>query len=101
MTFVKFATAVDFLFDRVALFEASGKEVLVARAGGRFSALGILCTHSGCRLAGGKIRDGQIRCPCHGSAFDPVTGKVLRGPAERPLPVYPVKVENGQIWVDV
>jgi nitrite reductase/ring-hydroxylating ferredoxin subunit len=101
VTFTRVATTADFLFDRIAGFQESGKEFLVARVGGRFSALGNVCTHQGCRLPGGRIRDGAIRCPCHGSAFDPVTGKVLQGPAERPLPVYHVKVENDQVWVDL
>ena len=101
MTFVKVGTTADFLFDRMAGLELSGMEVLVVRAGGRYSALGNLCTHDGCRLSGGRIREGEIRCPCHGSAFDPATGKVLRGPAERPLPVYHIKVENDQVWVNV
>jgi nitrite reductase/ring-hydroxylating ferredoxin subunit len=101
VTFVKVGTTADFLFDRMVGLQESGKEVLVARVGGRFSALGNICTHDGCRLAGGRIREGQIRCPCHGSAFDPVTGKVLRGPAERPLPVYHIKVEDDRIWVDL
>ena len=100
MTFTKVGTAEDFLSDRLAELRVSGKEILVGEVNGRFSALGNVCTHAGCRLSGGRIRGGQIRCPCHGSAFDPVTGKVLAGPAERPLPVYHIKVENGQIWVD-
>ena len=81
--------------------QASGREILVAKVKGRYYAVGDICTHNGCRLSGGRIRDGQIRCPCHGSAFDPATGKVLQGPAERPVPVYPIKVENGSIWVSV
>jgi nitrite reductase/ring-hydroxylating ferredoxin subunit len=101
MTFIKVATTADFLFDRVEGFQEPGREFLVARVNGRFSALGNTCTHDGCRLSGGKIRGGRIQCPCHGSAFDPLTGKVLQGPAEKPLPAYHVKVENGQIWVDL
>src|SRR5512136_1713559 len=101
MTFTKVATTADFLFDRMEGFQVAGKEFLVARVGGRYSALGNTCTHNGCRLAGGRIREGRIRCPCHGSAFDPMTGKVLQGPAEKSLPVYHIKVESDQIWVDL
>jgi len=101
VTFTKIGTPEDFLFDRMAGLQVSGKEIIVGRVNGRYSALGSTCTHNGCRLSGGRIRSGQIRCPCHGSAFDPVTGRVLAGPAEKPLPVYHIKVENGQIWVDV
>jgi nitrite reductase/ring-hydroxylating ferredoxin subunit len=101
MTFVKVGSASDFLYDRMTEIELSGKDILIARAEGRFYALGNRCTHEGCRLSNGRIRDGGIRCPCHGSTFDPATGKVLRGPAERPVPVHHIKVENGQIWVDL
>jgi nitrite reductase/ring-hydroxylating ferredoxin subunit len=101
MTFTKVGTAADFLYDRMTGVQASGKEILIARANGRFHALGNLCTHQGCRLSNGKIWGGRIRCPCHGSMFDPATGKVLQGPAENPVPVFHIKVENGQIWVDL
>ena len=101
MAFTKIGTTSDFLFDRMTGVESSGKDVLVARANGRFYALGNRCTHEGCRLSNGRLRDGKIRCPCHGSVFDPLTGKVLQGPAEKPVPVYHIKVENGRIWVDI
>jgi nitrite reductase/ring-hydroxylating ferredoxin subunit len=101
MTFTKLGSVTDFLYDRMTGVQASGKEVLLARVEGKFYALGNLCTHEGCRLSNGRIRDGRIRCPCHGSTFDPATGKVLQGPAEKPVPVYHIKVENGQVWVDL
>jgi nitrite reductase/ring-hydroxylating ferredoxin subunit len=101
MAFTKVGTTADFLFDRMTGIQVSGKEILIAKAGGRFHALGNQCTHQGCRLSNGRIWDGRIRCPCHGSLFDPATGRVLQGPAERPVPVYHIKVENGQIWVNV
>jgi len=101
MTFAKIGSETDFLYDRMTGVQVSGKEILVARLGDKYYALGNTCTHNGCRLSGGRIRDGRIRCPCHGSIFDPATGKVLQGPAEKPVPVYHIKVENGSIWVDL
>ena len=101
MTFTKVGSATDLLYDMMIGAQESGKEILVAKLNDRFYALGNVCTHNGCRLSGGKIRDGKIRCPCHGSIFDPATGKVLQGPAEKPIPVFHIKVENGAIWVDL
>lgn len=41
------------------------------------------CTHLGCQLNQGTNE--RINCPCHGSQFDAISGKVLRGPASKPL----------------
>ena len=101
MTFTKVGSETDFLYDRMIGVQVSGKEALVAKVKDRYYALGNVCTHNGCRLSGGRIRDGKIRCPCHGSVFDPATGKVLQGPAEKPITVYQIKVENGAVWVNL
>lgn len=56
-----------------------------------------ICTHLGCayRWEGEKR---QFRCPCHDSFFD-LRGKVLGGPAPRPLDRLPVKIEQGRLYV--
>ena len=41
----------------------------------------------------------RIVCYCHSSEFDVRTGEVLEGPAEEPITVYPVRVEDGEIQV--
>jgi cytochrome b6-f complex iron-sulfur subunit len=46
-----------------------------------FKALSLVCTHLGCTVE--QAHDG-FYCPCHGSRYD-VQGKVLRGPALKPL----------------
>jgi len=55
------------------------------------------CTHLGCAYhweESGK----QFVCPCHGSRFS-IEGKVLGGPAARPLDRYPVQVENSTLLI--
>jgi menaquinol-cytochrome c reductase iron-sulfur subunit len=55
-----------------------------------------LCTHLGCGYRWES--DKQIfSCPCHGSLFD-IEGRVLAGPAPRPLDTLPAKIENGRVW---
>lgn len=72
------------------------REIVVTRGTGNtvhgFSAV---CTHQGCLVS--RVGQGEITCPCHGSAFDATTGAVIRGPAQRPLPAVPVKVVNGTV----
>jgi cytochrome b6-f complex iron-sulfur subunit len=57
------------------------------------------CTHTGCSVEWHKELDVFV-CPCHGAKFDP-SGKVLRGPAEKPLQSYNVKIEGETILVKI
>ena|SRR5689334_2130725 len=55
-----------------------------------------ICTHEGCVVS--SISNGTINCPCHGSRFDLLTGRVVATPATRPLPRVPVVVRGGQVY---
>ncbi|HVM12882.1 MAG TPA: Rieske (2Fe-2S) protein [Egibacteraceae bacterium] len=76
-----------------------GVDVLLARRGEGVLALADSCNHAGCSLAGGEVTADDVRCPCHGSAFRLVDGKVLRGPAASPQPAYAARVRDGMIEV--
>src|SRR5215204_2261566 len=77
-------------------FKDSGNPaVLVHLDNGDFVAYSAVCTHQGCTVA---YKDGNLACPCHGSIFDPANGaSVVAGPAPRPLPEIPVKVQGGEV----
>lgn len=57
------------------------------------------CTHKACQVAY-KNKGNKIECPCHGSTFD-LEGKVLSGPAEKPLRTYGAKLEEGRILLSL
>jgi menaquinol-cytochrome c reductase iron-sulfur subunit len=57
-----------------------------------------ICTHLGCRFDW-QPEAGRFLCPCHGSVFS-IDGKVLGGPAPRPLDTLPSKVEDGELYVE-
>ncbi|MBI3609958.1 MAG: ubiquinol-cytochrome c reductase iron-sulfur subunit [Nitrospirae bacterium] len=56
-----------------------------------------LCTHLGCGYHWDSD-DREFKCPCHNSIFD-ITGRVLSGPAPRPLDRLPFKVEKERLFV--
>ena len=70
---------------------------VVKQANGGITAFSPLCPHLGCGYRWNAPAK-QFQCPCHGSVYD-MTGKVLAGPAPRPLDQLPTKVENGQLLV--
>lgn len=65
----------------------------------RFIALSRTCTHLGCALSWDESQQ-KFSCPCHGSTFDRA-GVVLTAPALRPLDYYPVRIEDGNIRIEV
>jgi len=79
----------------VTFEDAGSPAVLVHLKSGDFVAYSAVCTHQRCTVA---YKGGQLACPCHGSVFDPARGaEVVAGPAPRPLPEIPVKVEGGDV----
>jgi ubiquinol-cytochrome c reductase iron-sulfur subunit len=85
--------------------ELIGSPVVVVRVGDGdrgVVAYSKICTHAGCAVAlyrkptfaAVQPRPALV-CPCHYSTFDPAAdGKVLFGPAGRPLPRLPLEVDS-------
>lgn len=76
------------------------QKVYIVRAPeGYFYAVSAVCTHLGC-ITNWKSEEGIIACPCHGSKFDK-EGRVIGGPAPRPLPRFSVSLDaQGQLVID-
>ncbi len=73
-----------------------GPQVVVVRdRSGGVHGFSAVCTHQGCLVS--QVRDGLIRCPCHGSAFDATTGAVAQGPATLPLPEVALRVQGADV----
>jgi menaquinol-cytochrome c reductase iron-sulfur subunit len=83
--------------DAWKMSSGEGSAWVVKRSSGGITAFSPACTHLGCayRWDAGPH---QFACPCHGSRFA-IDGKVLAGPAPRPLDRYEVKVEGTRIWL--
>jgi 3-phenylpropionate/trans-cinnamate dioxygenase ferredoxin subunit len=75
--------------------------VALAHVENELFAFGDECTHEGCSLAEGQLGSNEdtVVCPCHGSEFDLRTGEPIEGPAEDPVPVFPVRADDG--WIEV
>lgn len=58
-------------------------------------AISSICTHFGCTVQW-DAQINKFNCPCHGSQFDS-QGRVVRGPAKRPLALLPVVVKQNQV----
>jgi len=74
-------------------------EVLLARSGNEYFAVGARCTHYKGRLARGLIVDATVRCPLHHACFNLRTGEALRAPAFDPIACWRVEVVGDKVFV--
>lgn len=79
--------------------ELAGREIALYRVEGELHATDLLCTHGQTPLCEGFLEGHEIECPLHQGRFDIRTGRATCAPAERPLRIYPVKVEGERVFV--
>lgn len=75
--------------------------VCIVQIGDEVFAVHDECTHEEVPLSEGEVEDGSIECWRHGSRFDLRTGDVLNPPALKPVMVYPARVVDAEVQVDV
>ena len=76
-------------------------QVVVVHTGGEIRAFQGICSHEYFELDKGFLTAGTLTCALHLSRFDLSNGEPLDPPAEEPLAVYPVVVENGRVFIEV
>jgi 3-phenylpropionate/trans-cinnamate dioxygenase ferredoxin subunit len=97
---VKIGKATDVAEGTMRVFVVDGTKVNVANADGHLYAIDDTCTHMGCSLASGRLDGTTVTCPCHGSQFEVTSGAVLRGPAQRPVRSFPVRVDGDELLTE-
>ena len=86
----------------VIRFDHNGRTFAIYRTSNdRCFATDGLCTHAKVHLADGFVMDHLIECPKHNGRFDFTTGEAQGAPACINLKTYAVKVENGDVLIDV
>ena len=86
--------------------ELDGREaVAVVRFEGEVFAIEDVCSHAEVALSEGDVEEFKgaptIECWLHGSCFDLTSGRPTNLPATEPVPVYPVRVDGDDVFVDV
>jgi nitrite reductase/ring-hydroxylating ferredoxin subunit len=78
-------------------------DIFLYRTGERLFAMDNRCTHMSGPLHRGTVNarapQPTVTCPVHGSMFWMSNGRVIRGPAPRPQPIFDARVNEGTIEV--
>ena len=94
--------AVEDVFEgEVMAVNVQGKEIALYEVQGELYATDNLCTHGAARLSDGFLEGREIECPFHQGRFDVCTGKALCAPLTENIRVYPVRIENKRVFVNM
>ena len=76
-------------------------QVLVVNLNDEFHATQGICSHEYFELDKGFLTAGTLTCALHLSRFDLTSGEPIDPPAELPLEIYPVVIEDGRVLIEV
>ena len=68
---------------------------------GGVHAINNLCSHGNAKLCDGFVEGHQVECPFHQAMFDVRDGTVSCGPAIDPVKSWPVKIEDGRVYLNL
>jgi 3-phenylpropionate/trans-cinnamate dioxygenase ferredoxin component len=103
MPWVRAAALADVAEGAALGVEVDGAKVCLVRAGGEVYALADNCTHRDFPLSLGEV-DAEactVTCEWHGAQFGLRDGAPQCPPATRPVPVFSVRVDGGDVFVEV
>lgn len=101
MTFVRVCPADEVQVATPHRVVLDGTPIVVVReSAGEIFAIGDTCTHGDISLSEGFVEDDTIECWAHGSMFSLRTGWPLNLPAYEPVPVFAVKIDDGDVYID-
>jgi nitrite reductase/ring-hydroxylating ferredoxin subunit len=96
--FVRVAALADVPPGGMRAVRVGGEEVVLYNVKGMLFATRDSCTHQHYPLSRGTLRGKYVRCGLHGWEYDVTTGAYQGDPRIR-VRCFPVKVEEGQIYV--
>ncbi len=77
-----------------------GNDLIAVRVSDRqIRVFSSICTHLGCHVQWDPTEKNFL-CPCHMGRFD-TAGKVIAGPPPAPLPSFAIRIEGGNVFVEV
>ena len=88
-------------FEDLRRFDYNNKTYCIYNLKDGFFATDGLCTHEAVHLEDGLVIDDEIECPMHQGIFKIKTGEAISPPACVDLKTYPVKVDNGKIFIKI
>ena len=97
--FIEAAKLSDIAESGIYKLKLKGEPLILTRVNGEVFCVIDRCSHEDVPLSLGCIKGDRIKCSYHGSHFSLRTGEPTDEPADSPIRVYPVKVENDKVYI--
>ncbi len=98
---VKIAQTSELSPGKGKVVEADGRSIALFNVEGTFYAIDNTCAHRGGSLGEGELNGDTVTCPLHGANFNVKTGEVTGPPAGTGVRSFAVKVEAGDVLVEL
>lgn len=84
-------------------FDLGALRIAVVHIGDDYYAIGDRCSHADVSLAEGEVDPvaRTVECAKHGSCFSVETGEPNSLPATKAVPTYELRVDDGDLYVEV
>jgi len=93
------AAVADVPEEDVIGMDVAGRDIALYSVEGQIYATDNLCTHGNARLCDGFVDGHEIECPLHQGKFDVRNGQPTCAPVTEAIRSYPVKIEDGRVWL--
>jgi 3-phenylpropionate/trans-cinnamate dioxygenase ferredoxin component len=99
---IRVCAVTDVAKGEVIAGDVDGTPIAVVHADDdQFYAIYDVCSHAEVPLSEGEVDGCTIECWLHGSRFDLRSGDPTGPPATQPVPVFPVEIRDGDVYVDL
>ena len=84
----------------IVCVRVTGIDAILIWSEGRVVACERVCPHEQADLSRGHLAGGRLFCPRHAASFDLRNGRMSYGWPGRALRLFPVRISDGQVWMD-
>ena len=81
--------------------DVQGEQIAIFRLEDRCLTISNKCPHKGGPLCDGIVSGTAVVCPLHGRRFDLETGIAVRAAEKASVSIYPTRVEDDIVYVDI
>lgn len=98
---IEVATLADLFEGAGIAVTPAGHDIALFAIDGEVLAINNLCTHGNAKLCEGFVEGDRVECPFHQAQFSLRDGSVHCGPATEPARTWPVRVEDGRVFLQL